>query len=71
MECIQNGKHIYICELSEHISNDILADLKKSMRKHKPKKKKKGKKGKKGKKKWVNFYFNKLINDLLNSNKKK
>jgi hypothetical protein len=48
-----------------------LADLKKSMRKHKPKKKKKGKKGKKGKKKWVNFYFNKLINDLLNSNKKK
>jgi hypothetical protein len=51
LECIQNGKHIYICELSEHISNDILADLKKSMRKHKPKKKKKGKKGKKGKKK--------------------
>jgi hypothetical protein len=50
LECIQNGKHIYICELSEHISNDILADLKKSMRKHKPKKKKKGKKGKKGKK---------------------
>ena len=51
LECIRSGKHIYVCELSEHISADLASDIKKAMRKHKPKKKKKGKKGKKGKKK--------------------
>ena len=51
LECIRSGKHIYVCELSEHISADLAADIKKAMKKHKPKKKKKGKKGKKGKKK--------------------
>ena len=50
LEWIRSGKHIYVCELSEHIAADIKADIKKAMRKHKPKKKKKGKK-KKGKKK--------------------
>jgi hypothetical protein len=51
LECIRSGKHIYVCELSEHISADLCADIKKAMKKHKPKKKKKGKKGKKGGKK--------------------
>lgn len=50
LECIRSGKHIYKCELSEHIAADLAADIKKAMKKHKPKKKKKGK-GKKGKKK--------------------
>lgn len=52
LECIKSGKHIYRLELSEHIAANVLADIKKAMRKHKPKKKKKGKKkkGKKGKK---------------------
>jgi hypothetical protein len=53
LECIENGKHIYRCELDEHINCYIKASIKKAMRKHKPKKKKKkkGKKGSKGKKK--------------------
>ena len=51
LECIRSGKHIYVCEISEHISAELASDIKKAMRKHKPKKKKKGKKGRKGKKK--------------------
>jgi hypothetical protein len=51
LECIKSGKHIYRLELSEHIAADILSNIKKAMRKHKPKKKKKGKKKKKSKKK--------------------
>lgn len=41
LECIRSGKHIYVCELSEHISADLAADIKKAMKKHKPKKKRK------------------------------
>jgi len=51
LECIRSGKHVYVFELSEHISADLAVDIKKSMKKNKPKKKKKDKKGKKGKKK--------------------
>ncbi len=46
---LKDTRHIYVCDLGDHISKVYLDEMKNLMKKNKPKKK--GKKGKKSKKK--------------------
>ena len=49
IEILKDTRHIYVCDVGDHISKIYLDEMKNLMKKNKPKKK--GKKGKKGKKK--------------------
>jgi hypothetical protein len=46
---LKDTRHIYVCDVGDHISKIYLDEMKNLMKKNKPKKK--GKKGKKGGKK--------------------
>ncbi len=49
IEVLKDTRHIYVCDVGDHISKIYLDEMKNLMKKNKPKKK--GKKGKKGGKK--------------------
>ncbi len=49
IEVLKDTRHIYVCDIGDHISKIYLDEMKNLMKKNKPKNK--GKKGKKGGKK--------------------
>lgn len=53
IEVLKETRHIYVCDIGDHISKVYADEIKNLMKKNKPKKK--GKKGKKPKKKWLFF----------------